>query len=130
MRYVAIAVLALVSGCEGTETGNPIAIEMGVHDDTVAGPVIDGAWLAVAEVGFRRDAACTPDTLPTVVVDGPFLLDLQARTTPGALAGIDLAAGEYCSFEVVWAQAPTDPPAPVPPVVTGRWCGMHCVLQK
>ncbi len=119
MRYLAIALLALAPACAGTETGNPIAIEMGIHDDTTAGPVITGAWLAVAQVGFRREAACTPDSPATVTVDGPFLLDLQAGTTPAALAGVDLAAGGYCSFEVLWDQGPADPPAPVPPELGG-----------
>jgi hypothetical protein len=119
MSRVAIVVLLLASACAGTETGNPIALEITIHDDTPDGPVIDGAWLAVDQVGFRRDAACTPDTPATVTVDGPFLLDLGAGTTPAELAGVDLAPGGYCSVELIWAQAPAAPPDPAPAELGG-----------
>jgi hypothetical protein len=104
-RALAITILAL-TGCVGTETGNPpFAPEVGGETGTPMGIIpavsIEGAWLSIDDVALS--AECDDDG--TVFVNDPVALDLQGAVALDAEPVLE--EGDYCAFRferVVWEE--------------------------
>lgn len=97
----ALAVLATVTGCVGTETGNPPLRApggfVGTYPMGIRPIPIDSASVVVGAIGFVPAGEC-PDGEARAAVSGPVEVDL----VPAAGEGLELslAAGDYCAARI------------------------------
>lgn len=110
--------LASLTGCAGTDVGNPVDMDFTLYDTRDPGgggalrarPAVDeglvitDAWVSVDRIRLRDAAAC--DGSAEIEVLGPIAVNLRAPGAPAALTGIEVPSLAYCRFEFRWSPLP------------------------
>lgn len=99
---------AALSGCNATETGNPVTQQMlsltarssseevSTRDEGAA-LTVSSAWIVLGDMRFVKSADCDRGAASRVDVEGPLAIDLVAAGEP---VEFDLDSGSYCRVRV------------------------------
>lgn len=137
-RFTFVLALAVLSGCAGTEIGNPqtdqttnvqfefAPLPVAANALTLASGIeVDRAWLAVEEIRFRPDEACLDidETSPLeedyIGPQASFSIDVVTGELDPPLEPFGVPAQAYCRFELELDSESSDDLEPYSIIIEG-----------
>ncbi len=112
-RYFAALLLISAASCTGTDVGNGVIdVDVDVYREIPETPTarftpaagnasVSEAWVSVDRIRLRDSTTCDDQT--EIDLHGPFAIDARASGTIAPLSDIEVAATDYCRFELRWS---------------------------
>ncbi|MGM0557953.1 MAG: hypothetical protein ACQEVA_16325 [Myxococcota bacterium] len=128
LLYSLLFIGVALSGCVGTDVGNPqepseVELDVKGYDDSnpnaltlPSGLRIDSAWLSMNQFEFRRGENCGSST---GVVEQPILVDVISNETVTERPMFTTPAGDYCRFDAGFVPWSGDVPEGAPADMAG-----------